>query len=197
MKSSGLDPGATTTGNISASGLPPDLLKHPGLERKQHTGRLAFIAAQIVICEVIARVRLVDDLDHAVDRIHLGAGNFNTLRRNDGRARRADMLVHRGLSQVDPGAVIALKDPGWQAPEKAAEAFRASPNLAIPASSKGDCIIKLRGSWLVIPSFGGFASWLAKGEDMGGDHVKLRPMLVVSEFEFRLSTHLRRSAGPV
>ena len=39
-----------------------------------------------------------------------------------------------------------------------------------------------------IPSFGGFASWLAKGEDMGGDHVKLRPMLVVSEFEFRLST---------
>ena len=48
------------------------------------------VAAKIVIGEVIARVRLVDDLDHAVDRIHLGAGNVNALRRNDGRARRAE-----------------------------------------------------------------------------------------------------------
>ena len=79
-------------------------------------------------------------------------------------------------------------DPAGKPHRRTLRPFRASPNLAIPASSKGDCIIKLRGSWLVIPSFGGFASWLAKGEDMGGDHVKLRPMLVVSEFEFRLST---------
>ena len=94
------------------------------------------------------------------------------------------------LKAIQSGTATSDRDadPGWQAPEKAAEAFRASPNLAIPASSKGDCIIKLRGSWLVIPSFGGFASWLAKGEDVGGDHVKLRPMLVVSEFEFPLST---------
>jgi hypothetical protein len=66
----------------------------------------------VVIAEVIPRVRLVDDIDQSIDRIHLGAANVNALRRNDGgqpvvREWRADMLVPRGLSQADPGAVMA------------------------------------------------------------------------------------------
>ena len=70
--------------DLAELGLPGNLLEHPGLEQKQHTGGVDLVPTQIVIGEAIARVRLVDDLDHAIDRIHLGAGNVDALRRNDG-----------------------------------------------------------------------------------------------------------------
>jgi hypothetical protein len=76
----------------------PDLLEHPGLERKQNTRGVDLVPTQIVIGVVIARVRLVDYPDHAIDRIHLCTRQHNESilwLADNGRSRRADMLVHR------------------------------------------------------------------------------------------------------
>jgi hypothetical protein len=47
----------------------------------------------MVIGQVIAAVRRVDDVDQAMNRIHLGLRNVNALRRDD--VGRRYMMVHQ------------------------------------------------------------------------------------------------------